>query len=246
MIGFQFHFPLSSHKSKALSVPPLSSFLLSVIYYSFVPFNLNCPSRKHNFHFKDFMSTFQAAEIFLFNLRQLMQGFEIQNVVERKMMSYFQNFLLLIFQHIFYKTGCPRSFECGLSKLSWVDLVQRTRYEILGAVHQQTCDSEFLCRYSADFLRPFIESLSKHSWYRTAVLFRILRWFLYSCFRWIMGGRISHADIHSLSVRHHHEPQIIQASLFSLFHRVPLYLREGSFLFLGQNWHHVCVFWMYA
>lgn len=57
------------------------------------------------------MSAFQAAEIFLFNLRQLMQGFEIQDTVKGKIMSYFENFVLLLFQHIFCKTGFSRSFE---------------------------------------------------------------------------------------------------------------------------------------
>lgn len=56
------------------------------------------------------MTSFQAAEI-LFNLRQLVQDFEMKDMLEGKIMSYTENFLLLLFQPIFCKTGCPKSFE---------------------------------------------------------------------------------------------------------------------------------------
>lgn len=60
--------------------------------------------------------------------------------------------------------------------------------------------SKLLCRHSADLLRPFIDSLSKHLWDRTTMLFRILRWFLDSYFRWIVEGRISHSFLASWSL----------------------------------------------
>lgn len=132
MIGFYFHFPLSSRKWRPsmFHLYPASYYLLP----SFEPFNLNCPSRKRYFHFKDFMSTLQVAAIFFVHFKAF-QCFEIQDTVEGKIMSYFENFLLLLFQYIFCKTCWPRNFQWRLPKLSWADLIQRTGYKMLRAVH---------------------------------------------------------------------------------------------------------------
>lgn len=103
VIGFYAQFLLTSHKNP--SIPPYSTLLqISVFCYllpSFVPFNLNCPSRKHNFHLKGFMIPFQAAVRFLFSFKQLIQNFEIQDM-EEELMSCFENVLLPVFQHFFF------------------------------------------------------------------------------------------------------------------------------------------------
>lgn len=78
------------------SVFHLCSVFCCYLLPSFVLLNINCPSRKHNFHFKDFMSTFQQ-RYFFFNVRQLMQGFEIQGMVEGKILSYFEFFCCFCF-----------------------------------------------------------------------------------------------------------------------------------------------------
>lgn len=55
------------------------------------------------------MSSFQAVEI-LFNLRQLLQDFEMYDMLEEQIMSYTEKFLLLFLLTYFLQSSLSKKF----------------------------------------------------------------------------------------------------------------------------------------